>query len=85
MTKAILIILFACALLAAPALGEETKKDDGFKFKTNPRIKQVRPGMHLKIELKRHKDGDYSWEISGGSVEEVIKADEELKKKLGMK
>ncbi len=85
MIRIILITIFACALFTSPALGEETGKDEGFKFKTNPRIKQVKPGMPLKIELKRHKDGDYSWEISGGSVEEVIKADEELRKKLGVK
>jgi hypothetical protein len=82
MIRAILIIVFACALFAAPAFAEE---DTGFKFKTNPKIKQARPKKPLKIELKRHEDGKYTWEISGGSVEEVLKADEELKEKLGVK
>lgn len=78
-------IIFACALLAAPALGEETSKDAGFKFKTDPKISQARPKKPLRIEIKRHEDGTYTWEISGGSVEEVLKADEELKRKLGVK
>jgi hypothetical protein len=82
MVRTVLIAIFACALLAAPAFAEE---GTGFKFKTNSKIKQARPKKPLKIELKRHKDGKYTWEISGGSVEEVLKADEELKKKLDVK
>ena len=67
----------------APAFGAD--KDEGFKFRTDPEIKAARTKQPLRIKLKRAEDGKYSWEISGESTEDVLKADEELKKKLGLK
>lgn len=49
-----------------------------------PSLAQVKPKKSLKIKLKRNSRDDYSWEISGESVEDIIKADRKLRKGLGM-
>ncbi len=36
----------------------------------------------LKIKLKRDKNGDYAWEIDGGKVTDILKADKVLKRRL---
>ncbi len=37
----------------------------------------------VKIKLKRDGKDNYSWEISGSDVHQVLKVNEALKKKLG--
>lgn len=49
-----------------------------------PSLTQAKPKKPLKIKLKRNSKDDYSWEISGESVEEIINADKKLRKGLGM-
>jgi hypothetical protein len=83
MVRIVFVTIFACALLAAPAFGED--KDGGFKFRTDPQIKAARTKKPVRIKLKRGDDGKYTWEITGESTEDVLRADEELKKKLGVK
>ncbi len=78
--KTALALIVATLMLSAPALAGE-----GFKFRTDPGIKQTVPERPVKIKLRRLGDGKYTWEISGGSVDEVIRADRELRKKLGPK
>jgi hypothetical protein len=63
-------------LLPGPVLSAE--KGD-FRFGTNPRIKQSRYRKPVKIKLKRMDDGKYSWELTGDSVEAVIRADRRLR------
>ncbi len=78
--RAALAWIAALVLLAAPAFAGE-----GFKFRTDPGIKQVAPEKPVKIKLRRLADGKYTWEITGGTVAEVLKADGELRKRLGVK
>ncbi len=51
-------------------------------FKEIPQIQEVKPEKPLKIKLKRSAKDDYSWEISGDDVNEIIKADKMLRKAL---
>lgn len=37
----------------------------------------------VKIKLKRDGKDNYSWEVSGSDVDQVLKINEKLKKKLG--
>jgi len=37
----------------------------------------------VKIKLKRDGKDNYSWEISGSDVNQILKVDEKLKKRLG--
>jgi hypothetical protein len=81
--RVLLITIFMCALLAAPALSEEGSP--GFKFRQDPQIKPAKVKKPVRIKLKRGDDGKYAWEITGDSAEDVLRADEELKKSLGVK
>jgi hypothetical protein len=78
--KALSAILFVSLVLWAPALSAE----EGFKFRKNPKIEQVRPKKPVQIKLKRLKGGKYTWEITGYDAEEILKADEKLRKSLKM-
>ncbi len=51
-------------------------------FKEVPQIQEIKPEKPPKIKLKRNAKDDYSWEISGEDVDEVIKIDRRLKSKL---
>ncbi len=37
----------------------------------------------VKIKLKRDGKDNYSWELSGSDVDQVLKVNEKLRKKLG--
>ncbi len=37
----------------------------------------------VKIKLKRDGKNNYSWELSGSDVEQILRVDDKLKKKLG--
>jgi len=37
----------------------------------------------VKIRLKRDGKDTYSWELSGSDVDQILKVDEKLKKKVG--
>lgn len=39
--------------------------------------------LEVKIKLKRDGKDNYSWEISGSDVNQVLKANEKLRKRLG--
>lgn len=42
-------------------------------------LQYAKPKKPIKIKLHRDKKGEYSWDITGESVEEVIKADRRLR------
>lgn len=45
-------------------------------------LQYAKPKKPVKIKLHRDKKGEYSWDITGESVEEVIKADKRLRQLL---
>jgi hypothetical protein len=53
-----------------------------FQFKKEPQIQQIRPPKPVKIKLHRNNKGEYSWDITGDSVDEIIKADKRLRRLL---
>ncbi|MBI5740849.1 MAG: hypothetical protein HZA16_09015 [Nitrospirae bacterium] len=81
--KNIRLILCAGTLLFfAHACTESKGKQEGPVFRQVPEIAAVKPEKPLKIKLKRNAKDDYSWEISGDSVDEIVRADEKLRKGL---
>ena len=77
----ILVIAFlSLALLSCGSRPEE--KVPPPTFKQAPQIADVKPQKPVKIRLKRNSKDDYSWEITGDSVDEVVKADRQLRKLL---
>jgi hypothetical protein len=41
--------------------------------------------LEVKIKLKRDGKDNYSWELSGSDVDQILKVNEKLKKQLGGK
>jgi len=60
-------------------------KEEKATFKQLPELQEIEPEKPVKIKLKRNNDGEYSWDISGGDAEEVIKIDKRLREDLKIK
>lgn len=45
-------------------------------------LQYAKPKKPVKIKLHRDKKGEYSWDITGESVDDVIKADKRLRQLL---
>jgi hypothetical protein len=39
----------------------------------------------VKVKLKRSKEGDYSWELTGHNANKVIEEDKKLREEFGKK
>lgn len=68
------IVLFSGSLFAADRNEVQLKKQ--------PEIQQVKPHKPVKIKLHRTAKGEYSWDLTGDSVEEIVKADKRLRSLL---
>jgi len=61
----------------------ETKsKQQEVTFRQIPELQEIKPQKPVKIKLKRSSKGNYSWELSGDNVEEVIKVDKRLRESI---
>jgi hypothetical protein len=71
--------------LFCSALPSFAADKDGFQFKKQPELQQIKPKKPVKIKLKRTAKDDYSWELTGDDAEEIIQTDRRLRKVLGTK
>ena len=71
---------FFLALFIAGGAVSAEKSD--FQFKKQPEIQQVKPQKPVKIKLHRNAKGEYSWDLSGDNVDEVVNTDRKLRKLL---
>jgi hypothetical protein len=62
-----------------------TSAEQGFQFSKQPALQQVKPKKPVRIKLRRTSKNEYSWELTGDDVDEVVKADRKLRKLLGVK
>ena len=65
------IVLFSGNLLAADK--------NEIQLKKQPEIQQMKPHKPVKIKLHRTAKGEYSWDLTGDSVDEIVKADKRLR------
>lgn len=72
-------MVLAFLFLAAQAAAAE--KTD-FQVKKQPEIQQVRPQKPVKVKLHRNAKGEYSWELNGDNVDEIVNVDKKLRKLL---
>ena len=86
---AILFIAFALALLGCSRETEITLQQKAPGGKTSEaqykqELDEIRKSLKsdVKIKLKKDGKGAYTWEISGKDANEVLKANDTLKKKL---
>jgi hypothetical protein len=47
--------------------------------KKDAEIRQIKPPKPVKIKLHRTAKGEYSWDITGDQVDEVVRADKKLR------
>ncbi|MBI4654090.1 MAG: hypothetical protein HY752_03755 [Nitrospirae bacterium] len=78
-----LLRIFLLLVLFIPACTKTESKQPATTFKEVPEIQEIKPEKPLKIKLKRNAKNDYSWEINGDNVDEIIKTDKRLKKAFG--
>ena len=70
-------------LTALSACTDEASKQESAVFKQIPEIQEVKIEKPVKVKLKRNGKEDYSWEIQGDVVEEIVAADKKLR--MGLK
>ncbi len=76
-------LIFICFFMAAPTVYSADKEP--FVFKKQPELQQIKPKKPVKIKLKRTAKDEYSWELSGDDVDEIVQADKRLRKLLSTK
>ena len=59
-----------------------TAEKDGFQFKKQPELQQVKPKKPVKIKLRRSAKDEYAWELTGDDADEILKTDKKLRKML---
>jgi len=73
-----LLFLLVC-FIVSPAYPADR---EDFRFRKEPELQQIRPKKTVKIKLKRTGKDEYSWELAGDDVDEIIKADRKLRQEL---
>jgi hypothetical protein len=87
----IFAILFVCLLLMGCAKGQDVPPVAGKAADGEAREAQYKKEMDeikkslkgdIKVKLKRDGKGAYTWEITGKETQEILKANEALRKRL---
>lgn len=77
-----IIPVFFLLMLSGCSQGSSVDKET-FTQSAKPEIIQLSPKKPVRIELKRSAKSEYSWEVKGDDVEDIIKADSRLKEYMG--
>jgi hypothetical protein len=72
-------------LLLFPIFKTHAAEKEGFAFKKQPDLQQIKPKKQVKIKLKRTAKDEYSWELAGDDVDEIIRTDKRLRNALNRK
>lgn len=78
------ILLFITLIVfSTTALAQDKKATpQGFQVSKDPQVQQIKPKKPLRIKLHRNAKGEYSWDITGDNVDDIIRADGRLRKQL---
>ena len=76
-------LLLAALMLLTPVNLCAAEKD-GFQFKKQPELQQIKPKKSVKIKLRRSPKDEYTWELAGDDAEEIVKTDRRLRKMLNL-
>ena len=69
----------------SPVFAQTAEKPQGqqaFQVGKNPQVQQVKPKKPVRVKLHRNAKGEYTWDITGDSVDDVYQADRRLRKLL---
>ena len=76
-------VMFLGVLMSFLLLGDATAAEKSeFRLKSQPEIRQVKPVKPVKIKLHRNAKGEYSWDLNGDNVDEIVNTDRRLRKLL---
>jgi len=80
----IALFLISCGKGAEPTIQGKVIEDKGSETQSRKELDEIKKSLRgdTKIKLKKDGKGSYSWEITGKDVQEVLKANEALRKKL---
>lgn len=53
-----------------------------FQFSKDRELQQLKPKKAVRVKLHRNTKGEYSWDLTGESVDDVVKADKRIRKML---
>lgn len=75
-------IVFVLLMVLSGVCPADGAEKEGFQFRRDQELQQVRPKRPVKIKLKRTVKGEYSWELSGDDADEILKTDAKLRQQL---
>lgn len=78
-------IFLAVALLLFTASVALPVEKQAFPAKKQPELQQIKPKKPVKIKLKRTAKDEYTWELSGDDVDDIVKTNQRLRKMLNVK
>jgi len=76
--RILIIALSLCFIIPSSACAEK----EGFQFKKQPELQQIKPKKPVKIKLKRSAKDDYTWELTGDDADDIVRTDKKLRKML---
>ncbi len=75
------IIFLGLVVLSFSCNNTSGSKAD-FEFKKDREIMQIIPPKPVKIKVRRNTRGEYSWELTGDNVEEIVKINKTLEQEI---
>ena len=78
-----LFAITACEEKALPPQGKSEVSPIPKVTVEREKREKVQPFPEVKIKLKKDGKDNYSWELSGSDVDEILKVNERLRKQLG--
>jgi hypothetical protein len=79
-----MLILFTPCLMDAADKPQPQPQQQGFVMSKDKEIQHIAPKKPVRVKLHRSAKGEYSWDLTGDSVDEVVRADKRLKKQLNL-
>lgn len=75
-------LIFLLLSVSPDAFPADSKGPQTHQFTKKPEIQQVKPKKPVKIKLHRNANGEYTWDLTGDNVDEIVRADSRLRKLL---
>lgn len=81
--KSLLTSLIIVLCISYPSFAQD-KKDtpQSFKFTKEQQVQQIKPKKPLRVKIHRNAKGEYTWDITGDNIDEIVRADARLRKLL---
>lgn len=80
----LLSLLLGGGFHSEAAMPEKSSPAPQFQAARDKEIQQVKPRKPVRVKLHRNAKGEYSWDLTGDNVDEVVRADKRLKRLLNI-